>query len=167
MTSVVACEPELPPLEMIKGRNMARIAAFSISPLYPCIAVAVSISPRKRMISQVARFLTIRSSGIVVYGSSRASIPPSFWMSSVASSSATSSMSSLVTMPTSTSLESTTGSATRSYFRKALSASSWVSFTLNATKARSRKSLTFASNGRRRNSRIRRSSISLPRSSTT
>jgi hypothetical protein len=31
ITSVVACEPELPPLEMIKGRNIARMAAFSIS----------------------------------------------------------------------------------------------------------------------------------------
>ncbi len=66
MISVVACEPELPPLEMISGRNIASTAAFSISPLYPCIAVAVSISPRKRTISQVARFFTMRGSEIVV-----------------------------------------------------------------------------------------------------
>jgi hypothetical protein len=33
MTRVVAWDPELPPLEMIKGKNIARIAAFSISPL--------------------------------------------------------------------------------------------------------------------------------------
>jgi hypothetical protein len=33
MTNVVDCEPELPPLEIISGKNIARIAAFSISPL--------------------------------------------------------------------------------------------------------------------------------------
>src|SRR6185437_5240048 len=33
ITSVVACDPELPPLEMINGKNIARMAAFSISPL--------------------------------------------------------------------------------------------------------------------------------------
>src|SRR5437899_1684471 len=115
----------------------------------------------------VARFFTMRASGIVVYGSSSASIPPSFWMSSVASSSATSSMSSLVTIPTSTLLESTTGKAARSYLRKAFSASSCESFTLRATNVRSRMSLTFVLKGLSRNSRIRKSSISLPRSSTT
>ena len=78
--------------------------------------------------SLLARFFTIRASGIVVYGSSRASVPPSFWMSSVASSSATSSMSSTVTMPISFRFSSTTGSATRSNF-------------LNSSSARSRSSV--------------------------
>jgi hypothetical protein len=86
------------------------------------------------MISQVARFFTIRRNGIVVYGSSKASMPPIFWMSSVASSSATSSMSSLVTIPTNTPVESTTGNAARSYLRNTFSASCCESVAFNAAK---------------------------------
>ena len=76
-------------------------------------------------------------------------------------------MSSIVTIPTSTLLESTTGSALRSYFRKMFNASSCESLTRKATKVSSRISRTLAVSGLSRNSRIRTSSMSLPLSSTT
>ena len=60
MTSVEACEPELPPLEMIRGTNSASTTARAISSSKNPIAVAVSISPRNRTTSQPARFLIIR-----------------------------------------------------------------------------------------------------------
>ena len=60
ITSVDACEPELPPLEMISGTNSARTTALAISFSKKPIAVAVSISPRKSAVSQPARFCTIR-----------------------------------------------------------------------------------------------------------
>ncbi len=56
MTSVEACDPELPPLEMISGTNSARTTAFAISFSKKPIAVAVSISPRNSAVSQPARF---------------------------------------------------------------------------------------------------------------
>ena len=86
------------------------------------------------MMSHPARLRTIRQSGMRMYGSSNASMPPNFWMSSVASSSATSSMSSAVTIPTSTPFESTTGKAARSYLRKTFNASCCESVTFNAPK---------------------------------
>ena len=75
------------------------------------MAVAVSISPRNSAISQPARLRTIRANPIVMYGSSSASDPPIRWMSRVAVASATSSMSSIVTMPISMPVVSVTGSA--------------------------------------------------------
>ena len=60
ITSVDACDPELPPLEMISGTNSARTTAFAISFSKKPIAVAVSISPRNSTTSQPARFLTMR-----------------------------------------------------------------------------------------------------------
>ena len=56
MTSVAACDPELPPLEMMSGTNSASTTARSISASKTPIAVAVSISPRKSTVSQPARF---------------------------------------------------------------------------------------------------------------
>ena len=53
------------------------------------------------------------------------------------------------------------------YLRKTFNASCCESVAFNATKFSSRISLTFAVSGRSRNSRIRTSSINLPRSSTT
>ena len=85
MTSVEACDPELPPLEMISGTNSASTTARAISFSKKPIAVAVSISPRNSTVSQPARFCTIRRNAMSMYGSSSASDPPSFWMSSVAS----------------------------------------------------------------------------------
>ena len=76
MTSVDACEPELPPLEMISGTNSASVTALAISFSKKPIAVAVSISPRNSAVSQPARFFTILSRAIFMYGSSRASDPP-------------------------------------------------------------------------------------------
>ena len=102
MTSVDACDPELPPLEMMSGTNSARTTAFAISFSKNPIAVAVSISPMNRTTSQPARFLTIRDSEICRYGSSNASDPPNSWNSRVATASATSRASSTVTMPMST-----------------------------------------------------------------
>ena len=52
MTSVEACEPALPPLEMMSGMNSARTTACAISSSKSPIAVAVSISPTKRSASQ-------------------------------------------------------------------------------------------------------------------
>ena len=57
MTSVAACDPELPPLEMMSGTNSASTTAFAISSSNAPIAVAVSISPRKSAVSHPARFL--------------------------------------------------------------------------------------------------------------
>ena len=56
MTSVAACEPELPPLEMMSGTNSASTTAFEISASNAPIAVAVSISPMNSAVSQPARF---------------------------------------------------------------------------------------------------------------
>ena len=61
-----ACEPELPPLDIIKGTNKERTIAFSISPSKYPIADAVSISPKNRTISQVALFLTKWRMGVFV-----------------------------------------------------------------------------------------------------
>jgi len=51
-----ACEPELPPLEMMSGIKVASTIALAISSSKYAIAEAVSISPTKRMTSQTARF---------------------------------------------------------------------------------------------------------------
>ena len=61
MMSVDACEPELPPLEMISGTKRASTTAFAISFSKKPIAVAVSISPRNSAVSQPARFRIIRA----------------------------------------------------------------------------------------------------------
>ncbi len=58
-TSVDACEPELPPLEMMSGTKSARTTARAISPSKRPIAVAVSISPMKSADSHPARLRTI------------------------------------------------------------------------------------------------------------
>ena len=59
MTSVVACEPQLPPLEITSGTNSASTTARAISSSYRPIALAVSISPTNSAASQPARFLII------------------------------------------------------------------------------------------------------------
>src|SRR6266850_1710296 len=64
ITSVEACEPEFPPDEIMSGTKSASTTALSISFSKKPIAVAVNISPKKRMTSQPARFLIIES----VYG---------------------------------------------------------------------------------------------------
>ena len=68
MTSVDACEPELPPLEMINGTNSANTTALAISFSKNPIAVAVSISPRNNTTSHPARFLSIPNGEISSYG---------------------------------------------------------------------------------------------------
>ena len=78
ITSVAACEPELPPEEIIKGTNNASTTAFAISFSKNPIAVAVSISPTNKTVSQTTLFFIIEKKGIVEYGSSNASTPPSF-----------------------------------------------------------------------------------------
>src|ERR1043166_795446 len=119
MINVAACEPELPPLEMINGTNNASTTARAISCSKNPIAVAVNNSPINKMTSQPARLRIIFGSEMWMYGSSSASVPPNFCMSSVAASSATSNTSSTVTMPTSLPAESTTGNTLRSYRRNA------------------------------------------------
>src|SRR5215468_8272160 len=52
MTSVAAWDPELPPLEMMSGTKRARTTARSICRSKKPMAVAVSISPRNRMMSE-------------------------------------------------------------------------------------------------------------------
>ena len=84
--SDVACEPELPPLEMISGTNSASTTALAISSSKYPIAVAVNISPTNKTASQPrALFDHVETCRCCRYGASSASIPPSFWMSSVAS----------------------------------------------------------------------------------
>src|SRR5262249_28783915 len=72
MISVVACDPELPPLEMTSGTNRASTTALAISASKNPIAVAVSISLRNRITSQVARLWTSVSNGVAMYGISTA-----------------------------------------------------------------------------------------------
>ena len=56
ITSVVACDPEFPPLLMMSGIKSARTTARSISAEKNPIAVAVSISPTNRIASQLSAF---------------------------------------------------------------------------------------------------------------
>ena len=167
ITSVDACDPELPPLEMISGTKRARTTARAISFSKNPIAVAVSISPRNRTTSHPARFFTMRAREICIYGSSSASDPPNSWNSRVAASSAISSTSSTVTIPMSTPAVSVTGSAERSSRLNTATADSCVSVALRVTKRRSIRSETRLSSATTRNSRMRMSSISTPASSTT
>jgi hypothetical protein len=70
MISEVAWDPELPPELMISGIKRVRTTAFSSSDSKCCIALAVSISPRKSAHSQPARFRIISSvdvTGLVIY----------------------------------------------------------------------------------------------------
>ena len=60
ITSVEACEPELPPLEMMSGTKSASTTARAISASKYPIAVAVSISPRNKTTSHPARFFIMR-----------------------------------------------------------------------------------------------------------
>ena len=68
-------------------------------PRSSAIAVAVSISPIKSTASQPARFFIMSKKPMSMYGSSSASIPPSFCMSSVLFLQTTSITSSTVMMP--------------------------------------------------------------------
>ena len=120
--SVAACEPELPPDEMIRGKNNARMTAWSIVASKADIAVAVRKPPTKRTTSHVARFRISSASGTSMYESSSAWTAPNFCISSVACSSAISRTSSNVTMPRSLLSISTTGSANRSRRLKVLTA---------------------------------------------
>ena len=70
MISEAACEPELPPLEMMSGTKRASTTARAISSSKRPIAVAVSISLRKSTISQPARLRTSVQNGVAMYGSS-------------------------------------------------------------------------------------------------
>ena len=101
------------------------------------------------------------------YGSSSASTPPNRWISRVASSSAMSSTSSIVTIPTSLPRASITGSAVRSYFRKTSTADFRSSVTFKATNFPSMRSPTCVCMGASRMFLIRRSSCSVPSASTT
>jgi hypothetical protein len=147
---------------MIRGTNSASTTARAISASKAPMAVAVSISPRNSALSQPARFWIMRAKPIFMYGSSRASDPPIRWISLVAVASATSSTSSMVTMPISTPAESVTGRAVRSKRRKAATAVCWSSVALSATTRRSINALTGVSRDVSRNSRARTSSISMP-----
>ena len=116
MMSDVACEPELPPELMTSGMNIARSAARSISLWNPCIAVAVSISDRKSAHNHGARFRIIWKKPMSMYGASSGRVPPNFWASSVCSRTIASMTSSTVTMPSTWSPSSMTGTASRLYF---------------------------------------------------
>ena len=59
MTSVLACEPELPPLEMMSGMKTDNTTAFAISLSNRPMAVAVSNSPTNSTISQTTRLLSM------------------------------------------------------------------------------------------------------------
>ena len=101
------------------------------------------------------------------YGASRASTPPSPWISSVAFCSATSRTSSTVIIPTSTPRESVTGSATRSYFSNVATTSSRVAVAGMLTSCWSFSSETFCSGLARTRIGSRRSSSRTLLSSVT
>ena len=124
-TSVEAWEPELPPLLMMSGTKSARMTARAISSWKRPIAVAVSISLRKRAESHPPRFRTMVQKPMSKYGASRASMPPNFWMSSVASSWTTSTMSSTVTMPFTCRSSSSTGMARKLCAANSRESASW------------------------------------------
>jgi len=65
ITNVAACEPEFPPLEIIKGIKIDNTTALLISlSKYP-ITIAVNICAINKIVNQTARFFTISSRGIV------------------------------------------------------------------------------------------------------
>ena len=66
MISEAACEPELPPLLMMRGTKRARTTARAISPSKRPMAVAVSISLRNRTMSQPARFRIRLQKGVAM-----------------------------------------------------------------------------------------------------
>jgi hypothetical protein len=167
MARVAAWEPELPPLEMIRGTKSARTTARSISFSKKPMAVAVSISPRNRTVSQPARRRSMDANGISRYGSSRASTPPNRWSVRVAADSATSSTSSMVTMPMSVPPESVTGRATRPSRWKTGTADSWTSVAFSATTRTTIASATRVAGGSSSAFRIGISPIRCPRSSMT
>jgi hypothetical protein len=68
MTSVEACEPELPPLEMISGTNRASTTARAMSSSKCVMALAVSISPRNSSVSQPPRFWIMEEKRSARYG---------------------------------------------------------------------------------------------------
>src|ERR1051326_4521118 len=76
--SVEACDPELPPLEIINGKNNANTTALAISSWKLAIAVAVNISPKNKTTNQPARLRIIFQIEMRMYGSSSASMPPNF-----------------------------------------------------------------------------------------
>src|ERR687888_600244 len=77
------------------------------------------------MASQPARLRTMLRKPTSRYGASRASMPPIFWMSSVASSWTTSTMSSTVTMPFTCRSASMTGMARKSCSANRRERASW------------------------------------------
>ena len=64
-----------------------------------CITEVVSISLTSRMLNHPARFFSMLTNPICMYGSSSASMPPNFWTSSVCSSCMASITSSTVITP--------------------------------------------------------------------
>ena len=115
MISDVACEPELPPLAMMSGKNSESTNALLISFSNRPIAHVVNIPPTKSTLSHPTRFLIMSPKRVCVYASSRASRPPKRWTDSVCSSWMASMTSSTVTMPSTRPTSSTTGSAIKSY----------------------------------------------------
>ena len=64
MMSDAACEPELPPLLMMRGTNSASTTARAISSSKRPMAVAVSISLRNSTSSQPARLRMSDQKGV-------------------------------------------------------------------------------------------------------
>ena len=62
ITRVEACEPELPPLEMMSGMNTASTTARAISASNRLMAAVVSISLTNSTASQPTRLRTISTS---------------------------------------------------------------------------------------------------------
>ena len=98
------------------------------------MADAVNNWKKNKRISQKPLFLIISNQCVWRYGSSSASIPPNFWMSSVFCCSIWSKISSIVTIPTKTPASVTIGSAVLSYFSKYCTASSLLVVVVMATK---------------------------------
>ena len=98
---------------VVVGIGLVKFTGLTILDPLIAIAVAVNISPTKRITSQPARWRTSCINGVSSNGSSGTSAPPSKAMSRAASSVAVSSTSSTVTMPSTLSSALTTGMMVR------------------------------------------------------
>ena len=114
MTSVLACEPQLPPVSISMGMKAARIAAWLIRFWQRPMMAPVNVAEIIRTRSQTILFRARRKMLVFRYSSSDGFRAAIFSKSSVFSASMTSTISSMVMMPTMRSSLSTTGMAFKS-----------------------------------------------------
>ena len=169
MMSVAACEPELPPLEMISGTNSARTTALRdllLEEAHRRRREHLAEEQRRQPAGALPDHAPEARSACRARRAPR--MPPNRWMSSVAASSATSSTSSTVTMPMSMPAVSVTGSADAVYRAEDRDRRLLVVGRLQRDEAAVHQVRDACGRGGvSRISRMRMSSISTPCSSTT